>query len=219
MSSDELAALGIKPGEFSSLSQRQIEEKLDNSFPRYINDYKLLDIYTMWLSEQVPRLGYKSSLDASHTIRNGCDFLSARNYDKGVVIGAFWRHREAYIRDHPEGKREFNFAKRDIEINYKRLPTPASTSSAMPSLQNHHSQSRCYAQDLKSPSPTSTSPKSNLEASRTTTDESKQNTIVRERLDKIRSENNMTFSPSVPPKGLPPASYICRRCGVPGTLH
>ncbi|KAF9881800.1 hypothetical protein CkaCkLH20_00946 [Colletotrichum karsti] len=212
MSNDDVAVLGIKPEDFLNLDQRQIEEKLDNAVPRYIDDCQLLDIYAEWLSKQVPKLGYKSALNTSHTIRAGCDYLSARNYDKGVVIGAFWRHRDAYIRNHPGGAREFNFAKRDIEINYKKLPTAAPASSIAPSLQKDQSQSNGPVKNVKSPSPTLATPKSNVQCNPATIDELKYDLVIRERLDKVRSDNNMTFTPSVPPKGVPPDSYTCRRC-------
>ncbi|KAK2011009.1 hypothetical protein LZ32DRAFT_629803 [Colletotrichum eremochloae] len=105
--------LGMRPAEFYRLVQKEVERELERRFPQYIDDESLLDIYTEWLVFQIPNLGHHSHKDSSKTIRRGCGYLSSRNYNKGLVLNAFSRHKDRYIRDYPEGSRAFNLARRD----------------------------------------------------------------------------------------------------------
>ncbi|KAK1998685.1 hypothetical protein LX36DRAFT_575817 [Colletotrichum falcatum] len=97
--------LGMRSAEFYLLRQKDVERELERCFPQYIDDESLLDVYTKWLVFQIPNLGHLSHEDSSPTIRRGCDYLSSRNYNKGLVLSAFSRHKDRYIRDHPEGNR------------------------------------------------------------------------------------------------------------------
>ncbi|KAK2032401.1 hypothetical protein LX32DRAFT_582961 [Colletotrichum zoysiae] len=102
MPGSEVDILGMHPAEFYRLLQKDVEHELERRFPQYIDDESLLDIYTKWLVFQIPYLGHHSHEDSSETIRRGCDYLSSRNYNKGVVLSAFSRHKGRYIRDYPE---------------------------------------------------------------------------------------------------------------------
>ncbi|EFQ27729.1 uncharacterized protein GLRG_02873 [Colletotrichum graminicola M1.001] len=97
--------LGMSPAEFYCLLQKDVERELERHFPQYIDNESLLDIYTKWLVFQIPNLGHRSHEDSSETIRRGCDYLSSRNYKKGLVLSAFSRHKNCYIRGHPEATR------------------------------------------------------------------------------------------------------------------
>ncbi|KAK2063489.1 hypothetical protein LY76DRAFT_662549 [Colletotrichum caudatum] len=105
MPGSEVDILGMPPSELYRLSQKDVEHELERRFPQYIDDESLLDIYTKWLVFQIPYLGHYSHEDSSETIRRGCDYLSSRNYNKGVVLSAFSRQKGHYIRDYPEGNR------------------------------------------------------------------------------------------------------------------
>ncbi|KAK2046493.1 hypothetical protein LZ31DRAFT_583356 [Colletotrichum somersetense] len=102
MASSEVDILGMHPADFYRLLQKDVEHELERRFPQYIDDESLLDIYTKWLVFQIPYLGHHSHKDSSETIRRGCDYLSSRNYNKGVVLSALSRHKGRYTRDYPE---------------------------------------------------------------------------------------------------------------------
>nr|XP_036588351.1 uncharacterized protein CTRU02_01403 [Colletotrichum truncatum]KAF6799724.1 hypothetical protein CTRU02_01403 [Colletotrichum truncatum] len=221
MWSEKLGSIGVTPEEFSKLSQHLLEEKLDKSFPRYIDDHNLLDIYTRWLSLQVPRLEYRSSIDTTKTVRNCCEFLGSRNYEKGVVIDAFWRHKDVYLKERPNGKREYNLAKRDIEINYKKIPNlPPTTSSRAPVTRSgillteadkgiNSKVCSCSLICLE------------LRGHHTKIEGSKQVNppLTPERVYQTKTQNTPTdnnFKPPMPSKEAPPSTYLCKRCKVPG---
>ncbi|KAK1597321.1 uncharacterized protein LY79DRAFT_507967 [Colletotrichum navitas] len=105
MLGSEADILGMRPAKFYCLLQKDVERELERQFPQYIDDESLLDIYTKWLVFQIPNLGHRSHEDSSETIRRGCDYLSSRNYNKGLVLSAFSRHKDRYVREHPEATR------------------------------------------------------------------------------------------------------------------
>ncbi|WYZ45297.1 hypothetical protein EsH8_VIII_000613 [Colletotrichum jinshuiense] len=226
MSDEEAAILGISPREFPLLSQKELERELNARFPEYIDNVTLLGIYTKWLVKQVPYLGLFSHRDSSKTIRNCCNYLSSKKYDKGMVISAFSRHKSLYLKDRPKGIRTFNLARRDIEINYKispdQPPKPASShatesSDTQPALAHQSkppliSAQQTLATPFTQPSggfcPESDEPKLSH----------RQELLAR--LEKLKTKNplvNTIIMPSSSEKQVPPANYICNRCGIPGT--
>ncbi|KAK1988552.1 hypothetical protein LZ30DRAFT_755938 [Colletotrichum cereale] len=101
----EADILGMRPAEFYRLVQTDVERELEQRLPRHIDNESLLDIYTRWLVFQIPNLGHLSHEHSSETIQRGCDYLTSRNYNKGLVLSAFSRHKDLYIREHPQATR------------------------------------------------------------------------------------------------------------------
>ncbi|GKT59223.1 WD40 repeatcontaining protein [Colletotrichum tofieldiae] len=221
--------LGILPAELGRLSQRDVERELEWRFPQYIDDEKLLDIYTKWLVFQIPNLGHHSHMYSSETIRRGCDYLSSRNYNKGLVIGAFSRHKDLFLGNHPEDKKAFNFARRDVEINYKaqtRLllkPNPSSTNNASdPSIAAVNPAEPGSSQThltLVTPATKSTG-KAQFELDDLDA-RSRQRPIECLEEPKSNAPSSAKVSkmsaPSSPKPQMPPANYVCNRCGIPGS--
>lgn len=222
MKDAETDFLGMRPTHFYRLRQREVEGELERCFPNTKDDEKLLEIYTRWLVFQIPNLGHRSHKDSSVTIRRGCDYLRSRNYTKGVVITTFSSHRNLFLRDFPKDRQAFNYARRDIEINYKgpsgirSEPGPslsstnkASCSSTLPPIQ-------LPLRVLVTP---------NLEEPhRESVDQSPANRqILLARLEELKtttpsSANTSNKAPvlSSPETRIPPANYVCNRCGIPG---
>ncbi|KAF6842089.1 hypothetical protein CPLU01_00182 [Colletotrichum plurivorum] len=216
MQVDGLGDVSAWPDDLWQLGQPDIEEILERTFPLHINNGKLLEIYTLWLVKQIPKLGLKSSLDSSDIVRNGCNFLSARNYDKGVVLSAFSKHQPTHLKDYPGDRRQFNYARRDIEINYKKLRVSSSSSKPAPES--------CVCRDLGTAVASQSTPKTSTsgeeDAGTETIDRTKNR--LRKLLGLLKQPYSqkwpvdMTHEPAEPAKGAPPPGYVCKRCGIPG---
>ncbi|KDN65221.1 hypothetical protein CSUB01_05465 [Colletotrichum sublineola] len=221
--------LGMRPAEFYRLVQKEVERELERRFPQYIDDESLLDIYTEWLVFQIPNLGYHSHKDSSKTIRRGCGYLSSRNYNKGLVLNAFSRHKDRYIRDYPEGSRAFNLARRDVEINYKSLPRPrptpdpSSTHATSRSSKTAANPARLVPSQTRSTlaTPITKSPEEVQSALNDLSPSDRQKPFARFEEPEsqgpsfIEPSNEMSV-PSSPKTQIPPANYVCNRCGIAG---
>ncbi|KAK1699844.1 hypothetical protein BDP55DRAFT_723482 [Colletotrichum godetiae] len=119
MTDSKLLILEMHPREFYSLDQRDIEWELTHRYSKDIKDKRPLELYTKWLAKQIPFLGLTGHTASSRVIRDACDYLSTRKYEKHLVLNVFNQHKEDYLRDRPKDTRTFNFARREIEINYK----------------------------------------------------------------------------------------------------
>lgn len=219
MQMDALGEPGTWPDDIWQLGQSDIEKTLDYSFPLYIDDSKLLKVYTFWLVKQIPKLGLKSSFDSSDIIRNGCNFLSARNYDKGVVISAFSKHQPHYLKEYPDGRRQFNYTRRDIEINYKKVSVSASSSSKPSPAQcvcGNSGIGDVFQSTLKI-SPTSQEENADTDTMDRTKNQLRKLLGMLKQPDSEKWSFDVTPKPSEPAKGVPPAGYVCKRCGIPGT--
>ncbi|GKT48638.1 uncharacterized protein ColSpa_08819 [Colletotrichum spaethianum] len=222
--------LGMRPAEFYRLRHGEVERELERRFPQYIDDEKLLDIYTKWLVFQIPNLDYRSHLHSSETIRRGCDYLSSRNYNKGLVISAFSRHKGFFLKDRPENRRAFNLARRDVEISYeapprllsKSDPSPNSTSRSLKTAANSTRSALSRDQSTMGTPATRSPEKPQPDLDALSPSNRKK---MFHRLNAVKPTDSSsvkitkkTSVPTSPEIQLPPASYICKRCGIPGDL-
>ncbi|KAJ0169039.1 hypothetical protein CTA2_71 [Colletotrichum tanaceti] len=214
--------LGMSLTEFYRLRQREVEGELERHFPDTKDDVKLLGIYTRWLVFQIPNLGHRSHKDSSITIRRGCDYLRSRNYTKGVVIAAFSSHRNHFLREFPEGCRAFNFARRDIEINYKG-PSGVRSEPGPPLSSTNKASCSSALPQIQLPLRVLVTPKVK-ETHRDSVNQSPTNRqMLLARLEELKTKTPSSTSTlnkapvlSSPETRIPPANYVCNRCGIPG---
>ncbi|KAF5505283.1 hypothetical protein CGCS363_v004710 [Colletotrichum siamense] len=219
MSRDKLAALDLTPRELQDVSQSRLERKLLRSSRHVIDKPTFLGIYTKWMTLQIPRLGYHSALDSTVIYREGCDFLAREGYDKGPVLASFSNHQNEYLKCFPDGKREFNYARRDIEIHFKKLvdqPRRASAHSATATSSTFNEHLLQTRAPLSSPA----SQQSDLQSRRSSFDKSKYDGVSSERLEWLSAQNEEEAISVMPPPAAAPAvptgDYLCKRCERPG---
>ncbi|KAI8306622.1 hypothetical protein K4K59_011441 [Colletotrichum sp. SAR11_240] len=219
MSRDKLAALDLTPRELQDVSQSRLERKLLRSSRHVIDKPTFLGIYTKWMTLQIPRLGYHSALDSTVVYREGCDFLAHEGYDKGPVLASFSNHQDEYLKCFPNGKREFNYARRDIEIHFKKLvdqPRRASVHSATATSSTFNE----HLLQTRAPLSSSASQQSDLQSRRSSFDKSKYNGVSSERLEWLSAQNEEETIFAMPPPAAAPAvptgDYLCKRCERPG---
>lgn len=220
MSRDKLAALDLTPRELQDVSQSRLERKLLRSSRHVIDKPTFLGIYTKWMTLQIPRLGYHSALDSTAVYREGCDFLAHEGYDKGPVLASFSNHQNEYLKCFPDGKREFNYARRDIEIHFKKLvdqPRRASAHSATATSSTFNE----HLLQTRAPLSSSASQQSDLQSRRSSFDKSKYDGVSSERLEWLSAQNEEETIFVMPPPAAAPAvptgDYLCKRCERPGT--
>ncbi|KAK2754178.1 hypothetical protein CKAH01_06116 [Colletotrichum kahawae] len=219
MSRDKLAALDLTLRELEDVTQSHLERKLLRSSRHFIDKPAFLGIYTKWMTLQIPRLGYHSATDSTILYREGCEFLRDEGYDKGTVLASFSSHQKEYLNCFPGGKREFNYARRDIEIHFKKPGeksrcAPAHSATATPSGFNENlPQNRAPLSPLVSQQPA-------LQSRRPSFDKSKYGGVSSERLEWLSAQNeeDTTFAmpPPAPAPVVPTGDYLCKRCERPG---
>ncbi|KAK1729566.1 hypothetical protein CaCOL14_007725 [Colletotrichum acutatum] len=211
MSDPKPLIFGVHPREFYSLNQRDIEWELTHRHSKEIDDETLLELYTKWLAKQTPFLGLTDHTASSRVIRDACDYLSSRRYEKYLVLSAFNQHKKDYLRDRPQDKRTFNLARRDIEINYKLhgVHHKVKNSSAP--------KEAAVATRLPDPSqPPGLSTQASEPALGTRSSEN-----VHPDAEDSRPSRRQKFIERSPEasslnKQKPHAGYVCNRCGIPG---
>ncbi|KAI8162741.1 hypothetical protein K4K54_013312 [Colletotrichum sp. SAR 10_86] len=151
--------------------------------------------------------------------REGCDFLAHEGYDKGPVLASFSNHQNEYLKCFPDGKREFNYARRDIEIHFKKLvdqPRRASAHSATATSSTFNE----HLLQTRAPLSSSASQQSDLQSRRSSFDKSKYDGVSSERLEWLSAQNEEETIFVMPPPAAAPAvptgDYLCKRCERPG---
>lgn len=211
MTDSKLLIFGMHPREFYRLNQRDIEWELTHRHSKDIDDETLLELYTKWLAKQTPFLGLTDHTASSRVIRDACDYLSSRKYEKHLVLSAFNEHKKDYLRDRPQDKRTFNLARRDIEINYKLhgVHHKVKNSSAP-------KEAALVTRLPDSPQPAGLS----TQASEPVPETRNSGNVHPDAEDSRPSRRKKLIDRSPETSSLnkqkPRAGYVCNRCGVPG---
>ncbi|KAK1497168.1 hypothetical protein CCUS01_13207 [Colletotrichum cuscutae] len=211
MTNLKLLIFGMHPREFYSLNQRDIEWELTHRHSKDIDDETLLELYTKWLARQTPFLGLTDHTASSRVIRDACDYLSSRKYEKHLVLSAFNQHKKDYLRDRPQDKRTFNLARRDIEINYKlrgvhhKVKNSSATKEAALAarLPDSPLPAGLYTQ--------ASDPVPEVRKSGNKRPDAEDSRPSRRRKLIDRSPETLSLN-----QQKPHAGYVCNRCGIPG---
>ncbi|UQC89566.1 uncharacterized protein CLUP02_15097 [Colletotrichum lupini] len=211
MTNLKLLIFGMHPREFYSLNQRDIEWELTHRHSKDIDDETLLELYTKWLARKTPFLGLTDHTASSRVIRDACDYLSSRKYEKHLVLSAFNQHKKDYLRDRPQDKRTFNLARRDIEINYKlrgvhhKVKNSSATKEAALAARLPYSPlpAGLYTQ--------ASEPVPEVRKSGNIRPDAEDSRPSRRRKLVDRSPETLSLN-----QQKPHAGYVCNRCGIPG---
>ncbi|KXH41913.1 hypothetical protein CSIM01_02749 [Colletotrichum simmondsii] len=207
----KLPIFGMHPREFYSLNQRDIEWELTHRHSKDIDDETLLELYTKWLARQTPFLGLTDHTASSRVIRDACDYLSSRKYEKHLVLSAFNQHKKDYLRDRPQDKRTFNLARRDIEINYKLHGAHHKVKNSS-AIKEAALATRLPDSPQPAGLPTQASePVLEVRKSRNVRPEAGDSRPSRRQKLIDRSPETLSLT-----QQKPHAGYVCNRCGIPG---